>query len=231
MRVCLTLLAAALLTSPIALAQDKLCESVKATTVNRSAGVTVQAVTLSGKWGSNSATIFLPDREITEGAVVLSHSAIQSPTGTSVDLLPFALTLARAGAAVVVPSRTLTWPPITRTTNREGAAVTCAAHWMIENVRVVNNGEPVTNQNGVVVRQGYGYVGPRLCDPDVADHCRLYMPFGSSPYYRKEVWVPVGESEGGDNTSQMLSTGGLQPAQFLQRTLGLGPIEAIVTVP
>lgn len=229
MRVRLTVIVAVLAPS-MAAAQDKLCDSARASTVTRGAGVTVQKVTLSGKWGSNSATIFLPDKEIAVGGVVLSHSAIHSES-ISVDLLPFALTLARAGAAVIVPDRTLSWPPATATTNREGAAVTCAAHWMVENVRVLNDGVPLTNENRVVIRQGYGYVGPRVCNPDVADHCRLDVPFGSSGYVRQTVWVPVGETEGGDNTGGMLSTGGLQPAQWLQRMLGLAPIEAIVAVP
>ncbi len=52
--------------------------------------------------------VYLPDKEIADGGVVFSHSAIHADTGASVDLLPFALTLARAGAAVVVPRRTLT---------------------------------------------------------------------------------------------------------------------------
>jgi hypothetical protein len=232
MRVRLTvILAVAVFAPSMAAAQDKLCDSAKASTVNRGAGVIVQKVMLGGKWGSSSATIFLPDKEIAEGVVVLSHSAIHSETGTSVALLPFALTLARAGAAVIVPGRMLNWPPATATTNREGAAVTCAAHWMVENVKVVNDGMPLTNENHVVIREGYGYVGPRVCDPDVADHCRLYMPFGSSGYRRHAVWVPVGETEGGDNTSGMLSTSGLHSAQWLQRMLGLAPIEAIVAVP
>ena len=102
---------------------------------------------------------------------------------------------------------------------------------MVENVKVVNDGMPLTNENRAVIRQGYGYVGPRVCDPDVADHCRLYIPFGSSGYYRDAVWVPVGETEGGDNTSGMLSTSGLHSAQWLQRMLGLAPIEAIVAAP
>lgn len=232
MRVRLTvILAVAVLVPSMAAAQDKLCDSAKASTINRDAGVTVQKVTLSGRWGSKSATIFLPDKEIAEGAVVLSHSAIHSEPATAVDLLPFALTLARAGAAVIVPDRTLNWPPTSATTNREGAAVTCAAHWMVENVKVVNDGMPLTNEDRVVIREGYGYVGPRVCDPDVADHCRLCTPFGSSGYYRKAVWVPIGETEGGDNTSGMLSTSGLHSAQWLQRMLGLAPIEAMVAVP
>jgi hypothetical protein len=226
MRVRLTaILAATLLAPAVAATQDSFCDLAKASTVDQSVGVTVKAVTLGGKWGSNSATVFLPDREIAEGAVVLSHSAIESATGGSVDLLPFALTLARAGAAVIVPRRTLVWPPTTRTTNRQGAAVTCAARWMMENVKVVNDGIPLTNENHVVIRWGYGYVGPRLCDPNSGSDCRLFMPFD---LLRPAVWVPVGETEGGDSTARMLSSGGLQSAQWLQRMLGLARIESIV---
>ena len=96
---------------------------------------------------------------------------------------------------------------------------------MMENVRVVNDGIPLTNENHEVIRQGYGYVGPRLCDPNSGGDCRLFMPFGLP---RPAVWVPVGETEGGDNTDRMLSNGGLQSAQWLQRTLGLARIESIV---
>jgi hypothetical protein len=72
MRVRLTLiLVVTVLASSIAAAQDKLCDSAEASTVTQGSGVTVQKVTLRGKWGSNSATIFLPDKEIAEGVVVL----------------------------------------------------------------------------------------------------------------------------------------------------------------
>jgi hypothetical protein len=212
----------------MAAAQDQLCTPAKASTITEGAGVKVQQVMLSGKWGSNSANVFLPDKETAEGAVVLSHSAIRAETGASVDLLRFALTLARAGAAVIVPDRTLNWPPGTERTNREGAVVACAAHWMIDNVKVVNDGQPLTNADRTVIREGYGYVGPRICDPEVADHCRLSSPFNVSGYYRHHVSVPIGETEGGDNTNGMLSTGGLHAAQWLQRMLGLAPIKAIV---
>jgi hypothetical protein len=116
--------------APAGLAQDQgtenLCNPASASTVNRDGGVIVQRVMFSGKWGSNEATVYLPDKKIADGAVVFSHSAIHSDTGASVELLPFALTLARAGAAVVVPRRTLTWLPSDRSTNREGAVVICA---------------------------------------------------------------------------------------------------------
>ena len=191
--------------------QNALCDSAKAVTVNREAGVTLQKVTLSGRWGNNSATIFLPDKEIVEGAVVLSHSVIHAAPATSVDLRPFALTLARAGAAVIVPDRTLTWPPTTSTTNREGAAVTCAAHWMVNNVKVVNDGAPLANEHRVVIRQGYDYVGPLVCDPDVVDHCRLYKPFDSSDYYRYSVWIPIGQTKESSAMGRSNGTGPGQP--------------------
>jgi hypothetical protein len=94
---------------------------------------------------------------------VFSHSAIHADNGASVDLLVVALTLARAGAAVIVPKRTLTWMPQNRSTNREGAPVVCAGRWLVDHARVFNNGKPTVSEENIVVREGYGYVGPRLC--------------------------------------------------------------------
>jgi hypothetical protein len=228
----LSAIALALLFGSLATAQDrneKLCNPAAAITVEHDAGVSVQKVTLSGKWGSNEATVYLPDKEIADGAVVFSHSAIHPDTGDSVDLLPFALTLAHAGAAVIVPQRTLMWPPTDRSTNREGAAVICAEHWLSDHTKVFNNGEPTVNEKNIVVRQGYAYVGPRLCDPAVASDCSYTEPFHSEDcalmhYCRHSAWVPAGETEGGDNTRSILSDGGLKAARWLQRELGLAPI-------
>jgi len=55
----------------------------------------VQKVTLSGTWGSTDAMVYVPDKEVTDGAVVFSHSAIHADTGASVDLAAFALTCSR----------------------------------------------------------------------------------------------------------------------------------------
>jgi hypothetical protein len=110
---------------------ENLCNPASTTAVDHHGGVITQTVALSGKWGSNEATAYLPDKEIADGAVVFSHSAIHSDSGGSADLLPFALTLARAGAAVIVPKRTLIWPPADQSMNREGGVVICAEHWLI----------------------------------------------------------------------------------------------------
>jgi hypothetical protein len=94
-----------------AAAQVNLRNPTKASIVDQTSGVIVQKVTLRGTWGSNVATVFLPGKEIVDGAVLFSHSIIQSNNGASADMIPLALTLARAGAAVIVPERTLVWPP------------------------------------------------------------------------------------------------------------------------
>jgi|ERR1700722_8835166 hypothetical protein len=216
--------------------KGKLCDTASAATIHRDGGVIVEKVILSGNWGSNEATVYVPDKDIADGAVVFSHSAIQTETGSSVDLLPIALTLAHAGAAVIVPLRSLVWPPTDRSTNREGAVVICAEHWLVDHTKVFNNGEPTVNDKNIVVRQGYAYVGPRLCDPVVPDQCEFIHPFVSEDcalkrYCRHNVWVPVGETEGGENTRSIISDQGSRAASLLQKELGLAPIRALVAAP
>lgn len=231
-----------LLTSSLAFPQDrskeKLCDTASAATVSYDAGVIAQEVVLSGKWGHNAAMAYLPDQKIADGAVVFSHSAIHADTDASVDLLPFALTLAHAGAAVIVLKRPLIWPPTDRAMNRDGAVVICAEHWLIDHTKVFNNGEAtlrMINDKNVVVRVGYAYVGPRLCDPRVSSDCEFLDPFLAEDCALKRYcrtssfWVAIGEIEGGDNTGNILSDGGLWAAQALQKELGLSPIKALVS--
>lgn len=165
---------------------------------------------------------------------MFSHSAIHLDTGAKVDLLPFALTLARAGAAVIVPRRTLTWLPTDRFSNREAGVVICAERWLVDHTQVFNNGEPAVDENHIIRRWGYAYVGPRLCDPETASECEYTDPFVSEDcslkhYCRTEVWIPVSETEGGDNTNQILSDGGLRVARSLQKQLGLAQIAALAS--
>jgi hypothetical protein len=229
-------------TSPL-LAQnqsdEKLCYSAPpATTVSHDEGVTVQEIVLSGTWGSNEATAYLPDKEIADGAVVFSHSAIHSDSDASEDLMAFAATLAHAGAAVIVPQRTLLWPATDQWMNREGGVVICAEHWLIDHTKVFNDGKgtvQMVDGENVVLREGYGYVGPALCSPSVTSSCEHTGPFtfddcGYTRYCRTSiVGVPIGEILGGDNTNDVLSKGGLREAQWLQRRLGLIPIGALAT--
>jgi hypothetical protein len=217
--------------------EENLCNSASAATVNHADRVIVENIVLSGKWGTNDATAYLPDKEIADGGIVFSHSVIHSDGGT-VDLMPLALTLAQAGAAVIVPKRTLIWPPTDQSMNREGGVVICAEHWLIDHTKVFNNGNGMTktvNDKNVVVREGYGYVGPRLCDPSISSSCQLTEPFifddcGFTRYCRTSVVVvPIGETDGGDYTNRVLSTGGLKEAQWLQQHLGLTPIGTLVS--
>ena len=120
---------------------EKLCYSAPpATTVSHDGGV-MQKIVLSGTWGSNDATVYLPDKEIADGAVVFSHSVIHSDSGASVDLMTFAATLAHAGAAVIIPQRTLLLPATDQWMNREGGVVICAEHWLIDHTKVFNEGK------------------------------------------------------------------------------------------
>ena len=206
---------------------EKLCYSAPpATTVSHDDGVIVQKIVLSGTWGSNDATVYLPDKEIADGAVVFSHSAIHSDSGASLDLMTLAATLAHAGAAVIIPQRTLLLPATDQWMNREGGVVICAEHWLIDHTKVFNEGKgavQMVNGTNVVVREGYGYVGPALCSPSVTSYCEHTGPFtfddcGYTRYCRTSiVGVRIGEILGGDDTSDVLSKGGLREAQWLQR--------------
>src|SRR5262244_510768 len=61
---------------------ENLCDPTSVTTVDHDDGVIVQRLLLSGKWGSNEATAYFPQKEIADGAVVFSHSVIQADTGS-----------------------------------------------------------------------------------------------------------------------------------------------------
>ena len=51
------------------------------------------------------------------------------------------------------------------------------------------------------------------------------------PYNRPSVWVPVGQTVGGDNARSILFYGGLRVSRWLQREPGLAPIRELVAAP
>ena len=121
--------------------------------------------------------------------------------------------------------------------NREGGVVICAEHWLIDHTKVFNNGKGMTktvDDKKIVVREGYGYVGPTLCDPSISAYCERTGPFtfddcGYTRSCRTSLTeVPIGETIGGDATDRVLSTGGLKEVQWLQKQLGLAPIGALL---
>jgi len=243
------------LSASIATAQfqgnDAFCDHASAVTVNHDSGVIIQELTLRGKWGQNPATVYLPESGLAQAAVVFSHSAIYSD-GATTDLLPFAFTLARAGAAVIVPDRTLlrhTNPqqPIRFSTNREPEPVMCASRWLMDNSKLVNQGASVKEENGTIRVWDYVYVGPELCDLNLV--CNLFgdtalMPFLSERHkygYSEILWVPMGEPrsrrqsseehEAGDILKRTISDKGLQAAQWIQKKTRLAPITALAPSP
>lgn len=214
--------------------KDIVCNSTPATTIGQEAEVIMQKVVVTGEWGSNEITVYLPDKHVADSAVLISHSTIHADGGESAEMRIFALTLAHAGAAVVVLQRTLMWPPADRSTNRAGAPVICAEQWLVDHINVVNNGEPTVNENKDIVRYGYAYVGPRVCDPVVVADCSYTMPFFWDCVRRKRncpavLGVPIGETEGGDSTRGMLSGEALRSTQWLHERLNLARSGATVS--
>jgi hypothetical protein len=217
----------------LALAQDKLCSSATESSVDRTDGVIAEKVTLNGSWGSNVATFLRPDKDIVPSAIVFSHSDVHPDGRPSVSLLPLAMALARAGSAVIIPERTLSWLPQNESMNREGGVVLCAAHWIVEHTKVANQGEPVTSQ-GHIVKWRYAYWGPVLCDPKSPDCHQSVMPFNDEPqpksiHDRVSLWVPLGVVENSDTTNRIISDGGLSAVKRLQQQLGLAPMQSIVS--
>lgn len=146
-------------TAVLGFAQDErndiVCNSTPASVVGHEGKVIVQKLVLTGEWGSNEGMVYLSGKDVAESAVLLSHSAIHADSGESADVVPFAVKLARAGAAVVVAQRILIWPPTDRSINRAGAAVICAQRWLVDHVKVAKNGKPETGEGGGIVRYGY----------------------------------------------------------------------------
>lgn len=215
--------AALLLTASIAHAGAR-CDVSVASSVQLLRGVMTQKLTLSGTWGKTAATVFMPNQALVEAAVVFSHAAIRADART-VDMRPLALTLAKAGAVVIVPDRELIWPPVNSSTNREGAVVSCAASWIVNHTALPHDGVPITNDQQMVVREFYGYVGPLSCDPKSPEQCTLTAPFSEAQ--RQFVCIPVGETQDGGNTDRILEDRGLFAARWLQRRLALRPIDSI----
>ena len=217
----------------LALAQDRLCTNATESSVDRADGIIAEKVTLNGSWGTNVATFLRPDKDIVQSAIVFSHSDIHPDGRSSVSLLPLAMTLARAGSAVIIPERTLNWLPKDESMNREGGIVLCAAHWIVEHTKVINQGEPVRSDHHIV-KWGYAYWGPVLCDPQSPDCHHGVMPFNDEPqpksiHDRVAFWVPVGVVENSETTNRIISDGGLRVVKRLQQQLGLAPMQTIVS--
>lgn len=90
-----------------------------ATAIRHVGEVIAEKVVLTGEWGSNELAVYPSRQEFPPRAPsCLSHSAIHADTAESAEMRLFALLLARAGAAAVVPQGTLIRPPENRPANR-----------------------------------------------------------------------------------------------------------------
>ena len=118
------------------------------------------------------AHLYITDGDAPLPLILFSHSAIHSYKGTT-DLLPFAMAMARAGAASLVLDRTIKWEPFDEAANRDHSVMECAALWMTKQIRVdeqrvgtsgsymfqqrSSNG---TTNWGLISSAGYGFLTP-----------------------------------------------------------------------
>ena len=186
-------------------------QSIKTSAIERRDGLRVQILSLSVGSQAATARVYFPDVQHKVAAVVFSHSRIKSDQGET-DLLPFAESVARAGAAVVVLDRTLFWrtgddPEI----NRGGGAIVVAAEdWVLaqENVDFSR----------------FAYVGPRFHNPNEDDALQTFKS-KQSPSQHGPDWVPLGEPNG-DSTRFLVDPNRRQRVgRFLEQDLQLDVVQ------
>ncbi len=135
---------------------ENLCNAASTATVHHADGVIVKELVLSGKWVTNKATAYLPDKEIADGGIVFSHSAIHSDTGASMRPAGFCSDIGSGWCGCDCPASDFSlWPATDQWMNREGGVVICAEHWLIDHAKVFNNGEGNRSNGG-----GEGYSRP-----------------------------------------------------------------------
>jgi hypothetical protein len=167
---------------------------------------TVEKVTLSTPTGKATAHLYIPAMKGHSAGVVFSHSRVKYQDGVT-DLLPLALRLAEAGAAVIVVDRTLEWPIQGSDANRDGGIYTIAAlRWLLSHADVD--------------KTRCAYVGPRFRDPDDPDRLRT---LGQEHGIQPAPWVPLGEPNNpGNMTSLKKPEKQIFMENFLREKLRLG---------
>jgi len=181
---------------------DALAQSVKVSAVSAHDGVTVKSLTISTSSEHTVAYLYLPQESHKVAAVVFSHARIKSAQ-SDVDLLPFAESVAKAGAAVIVLNRVLDWRPGDEVdvNRRGGGLVLTAETWLLSQDNVDGS--------------RFAYVGPRFHNPTLNDELTLSSPD------RSPAWVPLGEPRG-DGTGLVVDPKRISVvSQFLQRNLQL----------
>ena len=123
------------------------CKVGAASTIDDRDRVTAEVVSFQGSFGPRTAHVFLPDTAEPVAGIAFSHSSIQY-ADSLIDLLPFARTMARAGAASIMIDGTINWRTPNDDAKRPWEEVSCAAQWLAANANLDGHrlafGGPIT---------------------------------------------------------------------------------------
>jgi hypothetical protein len=115
------------------------CTTGTATLLAHRDGVTVERILFTDISGKKPVVVsthaFVPDSSGPMPGVAMSFAAIQGDDMLT-DLLPFAWTLARAGAASIVIDRAVKWRPLDDDANRSPSVMYCAVRWLMSHANL-----------------------------------------------------------------------------------------------
>jgi hypothetical protein len=183
------------------------CKFSEPVSIGSADSIRVQRLDIAANDEKSYTTVFLPNDADPVPGVVVTRSEIEGPD-RKVDLLRYALAMARAGAAVIVLDGAINW--ITPTDNPESPHLAaCAGQWLLLHARLDRTRLAVA---GPLLHWGGGET----------PHCMK----GELPCWLPMLWMNFGQTSSAEfgNTEQMLRDGGLSMARFGQRILKLRPI-------
>jgi hypothetical protein len=111
------------------------CTAGPVSTIDDRDGVTIKTISLRGDFGRVDAHIFLPDTPDPVAGIAFSYSSIQYADSRT-DLLPYARTLARAGAASIMIDGPIEWRTPNNDSKRPVSEMACAAEWLMANANL-----------------------------------------------------------------------------------------------
>jgi hypothetical protein len=184
------------------------CKTGGSSVIEHRNGVTVQHVSFTDVSNKRpvevSAHVFIPDGSEAVAGVAMTFAAIQS-WDTRTDLLPFAWTLARAGAASIVLDRAIQWEPLDDEANLAPSVMYCASRWLLSHANL--------DRNRLATAGLYGWGDD--CDYSTSRCCTSHYGMGFGQTGRAEY----------QNTEQMMTLKGqLRMAVEAQKQLHLSRI-------
>jgi hypothetical protein len=177
-------------------------------------GIDIHRITVIEPSGRVQATVLVPNASEPMPGIVFSHSAIQGPN-SHVDLLRFALGLARAGASSIILNGTIDWQSPSDESIRPPEFQFCAGLWLMQHVNLDLTRTADAGNHKV------GWI-----DIDVAP-CGLDFE-GRAPCWPGGMWLnfgQIGEAESRNTDAMLTPQGRLWMARVAQKHLQLKEIQ------